>query len=493
MIASGWMIADEHTKALSIAIAAIGLCALALTQRGALLGLLLVAALNGIPFISTSQPVISKLTVADFSIIALFLTAVLWLLLDNGTYRPTGIGQAISRAAVVLLLWWCFTVVRSVTAQRVPALHAISFGRDFLYFALLLLVLPRVRLERRDISALICTLTVAVCIFATGQIATATGLGQPGTLIHFEYTVQQTDLTRVYARMTDLVTAGLAVSLAAILLTRQRRVRIIAIPVGTLLLLSTIVQLTRARWIGLVVGFFLVSLWFTVHNQAGISAALRRRLTIVVGVVGILGIAALIAAPGALPGGTIVHRALSIVSGIESNTGTIAVRETATKTTTTYLTGEWPLGLGFIPPSSHYFAGLPEGSIRDSDLGVLNAVVTMGIVGAVLIYFPVIATLINCLRRLSMQRHRRYAWLRYGGAIWIVATLASSITLATLFSVGGLALTAVFLTFLAHPSVAGEPLPRTTVRLGQFPPAIVTAERGVGLGRPRARAETASR
>jgi hypothetical protein len=98
---------------------------------------------------------------------------------------------------------------------------------------------------------------------------------------------------------------------------------------------------------------------------------------------------------------------------------------------------------------------LPEGSIQDADVGVLNAVMTMGVVGAALVCIPVVLTLASCLRRSSGQWDGQYAWLRYGGAVWIVATLVSSVTLVTLFSTSGLALTAVFVTVLAHPSVSG--------------------------------------
>jgi hypothetical protein len=458
---SGWAIAAGYASALFVAIAVVGLCALALTQRGAFIGLLLVAAMNGLPFIDTSQIVTNKLTVADLTIVALFITAVLWLLLDNGTYRPSSIGRAISRAAVPLLLWWLFTLARSVISQHVPALHAAAFGRDFLFFALLLLVLPRVRLGSQDIGTLLGVLAAAVCLFAVGQIATATGFGQPAGVFHFGYTGEQSGLTRVYANMTDLVTAGLATAIAASLLARQRMVRAVARPVVLLLTVSVVVQLTRARWLGLVIGLLLVSLWLIIYSEASLSALLRRRLAIVAGVFGIGGVVVLLVVPGTLTGGTFAQRVFSIISDLESGGGTVAVREAATRTATGYLGGQWPLGLGLVPPASHYFEGLPEGSIRDTDLGVLGAITTMGVIGAMLIYAPVVLMLVHCLRRSARQT--KYYWLRYGGAVWIAATLASSATLVTLSSTSGLVLTAVFLTVLAHPSVSGALAPMAAV------------------------------
>ena len=56
LIASGWVIADEHAKALLIALAIAGLCVLAFTQRGAFIGILVLATMNGLPFV---QPLLS--------------------------------------------------------------------------------------------------------------------------------------------------------------------------------------------------------------------------------------------------------------------------------------------------------------------------------------------------------------------------------------------------------------------------------------------------
>jgi hypothetical protein len=462
LVASGWAIAEGHAKGTFLAVTVVGVCILAFTKRGAFIGLILLATMNGLPFIDTSSTIFAKYTVQDAAVCALLVIIVLWLFIDNGTHHPSRISQTISRAAFLLLLWWLLTLARTVIGQGVPLQHAASFGREFLYFALLLMLLPRARLTRRDIHTLLVILAVGVCVFAVGQIMIATGVGQSGSLIHFERTLHESGLTRVYAQMTDMVDAGLAVSVAAILLARGRAIRLIASPIALLLMISVAVQLTRARWVGLAVSFLIVSFWFLTYSQARASTLLRKRLILAASVIAITGAAVVVAVPGILPGATLTHRLLSIVTNIQGNSGTVAVRETASKTLTGYLGGQWPFGLGFIPPSFHYFTGMPEGSIRDTDLGALNAIVTMGIVGAVLIYTPVLLTLVHCLRRASAQQ-TPYDWLRYGGAIWFATALISSVTLVTLFSASGLALTAVFLTMLMHPSVSGALAPSTNV------------------------------
>jgi hypothetical protein len=459
LLATGWGIAGGHAKAMFLAMAILGLLALALAKRGACIGVLLLTAMNGIPFVDTSEVVVAKMTVEDLAIVALLLIASIWILLEKGARDSSRLAGNISRMGGLLLLWWLWSVARTVVSQHVPVLHATGFGRDFLYFGLLLVVLPRIRLTSRDIGALLWVLTIGVCLFAAGQIMTVTGLPQLHGLIHFERAAQQSGLTRVYAHMTDLVTAGVAVSVAAGLSARQPMARLLAGPVVLLLVTSIVLQLTRARWIGLVVGIVVVSIWLLVKGGGHLAPILRRRLALAIGVLTLAGIVGLLVVPGLASGGPVMQRLLSIAADLQTGGGSLAIREEVTRAMTSLLGRQWLVGLGFVPPSAHYFPGLPNGSLRDADVGVLNAVMTMGVLGAVLLYLPLVRGLIHCLGRSSTQWDTRYGWLRFGGAVWIVATLVSSVTLVTLFSTGGLALAAVALTVLAHPSVCGVPAP----------------------------------
>jgi hypothetical protein len=459
LVGCGWAVAAGHARPLLIAFAALALCLLALGQRGVFVGILLLAAMDGLPYFDTSSFVTSKFTIADISIFALLAVATMWILSERDSYRPTRLARAISLAGVPLLVWWMWTVVRTLNDQDGPLTRAASFGRDFAFFAILLIVLPWVRLRGRDLGALIGVLGVGACVFAVGQIMVATGAGHPGSAIHFNFTLAESGLTRVYANMTDLVTAGLAVSVAASLLAQKRRTRLIAAPVALLLTTSTILQLTRARWIGLVVALLLVGLWLTLNRDA-LARAVRRRLMLATGTIGLAGAIALLATP-ALSKGTIIHRLSSVVTTLQTGGGTVAIRESVTSRMTAYLGEHWVSGLGFVSPTSHYFFGLPLGSIRDSDLGVLNSVMTMGVVGTTLVYLPVFLVLICLLARAPRQTQLQYGWLRYAGVIWIVTTLLSSVTLITLFSPSGLALTAVFLTVLANRNVLGATRPET--------------------------------
>jgi hypothetical protein len=485
LVVCGWMIAEGYAKLLLVAVAVLVLGVLALTQRGAFIGILLLASMNGLPFIDTSPYVASKLNVEEVAMLALLLTAGAWTISAGRSHNPSRVARAVSHAGVLLLVWWLLTVVRTVIGLDIPIMRAAAFGRDFAFCALLLIILPRVRLQNRDLGVLLGVLTAGVCAFAVGQIMTATGIGHPGGLIHFERTLQESGLTRIYAHMTDMATAGLAVSVAACLAARRRTVRLIAAPVALLLMTSVVVQLTRARWIGLVAGIVLVSVWVMISGDVRLAARLRRRVALAIAVIAIAGIAAILSTPGIASGGTVIQRLLSAFTDLQTGGGTVAIREEVTRIMTAFLGDRWPLGLGFVPPVAHYYVGLPKGSIRDADLGVLNAVMTMGIVGATLIYLPVVVVLVNLLSRASARSVGEYSWLRYGGAVWIVATLVSSITLVTLFSASGLALTAVAMMILVHPSVLGEllPLAATQPELKRQP-RVAQNEGGLATRRP---------
>ena len=398
----------------------------------------------------------SKRTAEDVAVIVLVLTAGAWILFERlpkpEPDRPRGLSCWGPPAPLVAVHNGTH---RGWRAHPRSACGVLRSRLRLLRVAAHLV--PRVRLTSRDIGVLLGILVAGVCLFALGQIMIATGLGQLEALVHYHKTLEQSGLTRLDAHMTDLVTAALAVSVAASLLARQRMVRLVASPVALLLTISIVVQLTRARWIGLVAGVIFVSLWLMINGEARNRSLLRRRLALFVGALGLAGMVAILAAPAIISGGTVIQRLVSIFSDLENSGGTVAIRETVTRTMTAYLGEKWPLGLGFIPPSAHYFSRPPEGSIRDADLGVLNAVMTMGVIGAALIYVPVLLTLMPpppLLSRAGRRIRLAVLWRRS----WIAATLVSSVTLVTLYSTSGLAITSVAITILTNPSVSEEPV-----------------------------------
>ncbi len=201
-----------------------------------------------------------------------------------------------------------------------------------------------------------------------------------------------------------------------------------------------LLQLTRAAYFGAALGFlFAGAIWW--FRRGPIRGAARRRLIFVpVLIVLLFSLGAAVSKGERHLLSTVGTRALAGYSDASSTSGTVEVRVNVGKEMLRLLGPSWPIGLGFIHPAAHPYPTLPNGSIRDTDLGVLNVLMLMGAVGAILLYLP----LLLVLRGLSKAPPARDdeqgdEWLRLGAAIWIIGVIASSLTLVDLFSFGGLA------------------------------------------------------
>jgi hypothetical protein len=494
LVGAGWVVTSSHVVTVFMLTAAAAIVALAMLQRGAFIGVFTLAAMNGIPLLDTSHMLAAHVAIQDAAVFILLCAAVAWMAADHGSARPTPLARALTWCGVALLLWCSFVAARTWAGGSAPLLGAIRFGRDFFYFALLLIVLPRVRLSARDLRVLLWLLGIGVCIFAVGQIAIVEGFARPTSLVHVASTGHTLGLTRVYAEMNDLLFAGLPVGIAALVLARGARAQWKAIPVTLLLGASFVVQLTRARWIALIASLVLVSLWLALQADRRVAVVLRRRLLMLLGGAAVVIAGIVVAAPGLISTGPLVTRLFSIFTDVSSQASTVAVRQHVASQMIALLGTHWPAGLGLIPPSAHYYSAFFDGSIRDPDVGVLNAVMTIGVIGALFIYLPLVVALVQCMRGARAGIIGRYPWLSYGGQIWIVAAIASSITLVTLFSVSGLVFAAVFLAALSQPLVFGtarEPAPDVAnaaerVMRGDVPDARARRARSTRIPLPRA-------
>jgi hypothetical protein len=124
------------------------------------------------------------------------------------------------------------------------------------------------------------------------------------------------------------------------------------------------------------------------------------------------------------------------------------------------LRGHELLGLGFLDPTYVYFVGLPSGSIRNPDVGLLNITATMGIIGTVWYYLAIVGITLGLVVRARSLRSSPFGWLGLGVLAWCVTTLVSSITLVTLFSPTGVVPAAAMLglgvVVLMAPSAPGR-------------------------------------
>ncbi len=259
--------------------------------------------------------------------------------------------------------------------------------------------------------------------------------------------------------MNGLVRAAFALACGALILAPSRRLRRWAAFGAAVFGVAVLLSLTRAAYFGAAAGFGVAGMiwWFRsgpVRNQAR-----RQLLLIPLFAILLLGLGAAVSSAERQIISKVATRAVAGYSDVNSGSGTVADRVNVTNAMLRILGQDWPIGVGFIHPSAHSYPSLPRGSIRNGDLGVLNIVMLMGIVGAALLYLPLLIVL-RALSRAAPDPGRAAPgdeWVRLGSAIWIIGLVASSLTLVDLFSFGGLQLSACLLAIGASVAVRRAP------------------------------------
>jgi len=126
-------------------------------------------------------------------------------------------------------------------------------------------------------------------------------------------------------------------------------------------------------------------------------------------------------------------------------TSTVAVRLSELSLLEQRLGSHAVLGLGFIDPRDQYDPSLPFGSIRNSDVGLLNVTMTMGIIGTLLYYTPLLLVAVGLALRGRELWPDDAGWLGFGAFAWTVTALITSVTLVTLYSPTGVVSSAAML------------------------------------------------
>jgi hypothetical protein len=465
---------EQSTKLLE---ALLGLIAVAtLVWRfglGAWLALLVLGSVDALPGpeLETIEIPTLHLYASDFMIVMIIIT----LVLDNSRDGFRNIANTQGRRilciwSAALLLVWSVTVARSAVSANIPLKHAMYYGRDFAFFALLLPLFASTLTRRRVRDGMLSVLALGVLLVdSTEIISVATRKALP-FLVHSQRTTEIDGITRLYvnAQYIEVVAAMLGVGL--LLLSRAGRLRQLGALLAIFSIAAVLLELTRAQYVGGIVGLAAaLAVWLAVNPRTA-RLALRRVARLLVIVVVLAGVIAVLQPP---------HVTSSVLKGVESrfssvlstlsssnaNSSTVAYRKLEASELEHVLGSQWLFGLGFLDPRNHYVSGLPNGSIRNGDVGVLNAVMTMGIIGAILIYLPVLYVLIALVgRAISGSERPRESWIAFGITAWIVSTLTSSVTLLSLFSAPGLCIAALALAIgatCAEPAridaIAAEP------------------------------------
>ncbi len=420
--------------------------------RGAWFGLLVLGALDALPgpSLETTKGAYG-FTATDVVITILIISS----LVDNAGDRFTRIRR--SKAGPTLICWsvsflalWIVTVLRSDIADDIPIRIGAAFGRDFLYYSLLVPLMIGSLANKQTRSAFLLVVTVGAVVVAIGQIIVTLGISHLSFIIHQNRLLAEGDLMRVYSPAKDLIAASVTLAAGGLFLSRNKRMRWTAGFIVLIMVATVALLLTRALYLGEVVGIAAaLTVWVILDfGSVGIG---RQSLAKLAGLVIVLAICITVYHPSGetnSPATTVVNRFNSFFSATSSSnfqTSTVAYRERLDTILLTRLGGQWLFGLGFLSPKIHYELNLPKGSIRNSDTGVFNALMTMGIVGAALIYIPVVAVAVILMWQRLVRRRDADSWLAFGVFAWCILVLFTSVSLVTLFSVAGLVLSAAML------------------------------------------------
>lgn len=452
-IAVGWLIARGDVRWVAVGAVVVAFVVLVVEAPGPLAAFLLLSVMNGVPFVNLGvHRLPGGLKVQDAAVFGLAI-----LLFAYRDRHPNPARARIVRVATIwsacYIAWWLYQFARSDLLDGIPWRDAVLYGRDFLYFAILLPLALRTRLPRRSLR------TGGLLVFA-GVTACAVGrdiqqiTGVPlNWLVHPTLVAHAQGLTRIYSYMSLIINTALVFA-AALLLSRQSRGR--RWPLAALVVVlfaDAALELTRANYFALAVAL-LVAVTLGLHAARYSSVTnIIVRLAVTVGI--LVGVVLAIAVAGG-SNVTVVHsvlsRASSGVSDLTHSTGTVGYREQIDSDLVRVLGNKWPIGLGFLNPVARQVVGVPGGNIRNVDTGVFNVVMTMGVVGAILLYAP----LVYGLSRLFRARWDRRPslpvppWILYGAAAWIAWVIAGSPTLDVLFNTPGLVMSALVLAVLGR-------------------------------------------
>jgi hypothetical protein len=449
-----------------LVVPAIGLSILvgiAAVSRGALVGFTLLGVLNGIPGLDLDAfAVPGSFRPSDLLIAFLIGVLVLWHFTTPADQLVDSRWLALTRTwAFIFIAWWLVTLARSVFFSDIPPLHAALFGRDFLYFALLLPLLPVALRRRSDIVTLVAIVGTAAAIFSVAQTTTSlfpslAGVVDLSALINPTLTNELEGLTRIYSYMGDVVIVGAIIAAGTAILARSSRLRLGASALFVLLTVGALAQLSRASYASMLAGLLvLVGIaMFRAPAPLVVARKIVPALALLVALFPVLGLVHPVEQNSQSAAQVFATRAGSGIEEIQARSGTFGYRYNVQSEMLDVVGNRWPVGVGFWHPDDRFVSGLPEGSIRNGDVGVLNGITTIGAVGTTLLFLPVLGTILFLWRRRPTGSEEWDGFI-FGASGWLFGVAVASISLVTLFSVQGLLLTAVVI--VAAASVASLP------------------------------------
>jgi hypothetical protein len=451
----GWLIAAGHGNVVLAFCAVTAGLAVAKLWPGPFVALMVLVIMNGVPVVNLTRQLYGSFGIQDCAVVALAACLYRWRGVVLSA-RHSRVARAAAVWSACLAAWWFITFARSMLLDGIPVKYAASFGRDFLYFAILVPLAVRARLPAHSIRQGAYLLVAGVIIFALGQIVSVLSGHELSWLVHSLQSNKTSGQLRVYTYMTYLVSTALIFATAWLLTGPASRNRGRAIIIVAILGVSMILQLTRSNYAAITLALMTMLAVHVIRGGSFTAVTARIVMAVLSITVAIIAISISNVGTSSLSKVTssVIERAESGITAVSRKNGTFGYRTNLDEQMLHILGSRWPAGLGFLDPNAHYVSGLPDGSIRNTDVGVFNALMTIGVIGAVLIYAPLLYAFVELLRaagsstRLGRLSERR--WVAYGGAAWIAWALVGSWNLVVLFSVSGVVITAVAFGWLAQ-------------------------------------------
>ncbi|MDQ6806011.1 MAG: hypothetical protein M3065_13835, partial [Actinomycetota bacterium] len=113
LVVSGWAVTTHYSHRLFLLVGVIALAALAVTEPGAFIGVLVLAAMNGLPFLDTSHSLAHHIAIQDAACIALIGVIAGGASGAGRAARVSGLASVVSWCGLALFLWCAFIVVRT--------------------------------------------------------------------------------------------------------------------------------------------------------------------------------------------------------------------------------------------------------------------------------------------------------------------------------------------------------------------------------------------
>jgi hypothetical protein len=301
--------------------------------------------------------------------------------------------------------------------------------------------------EQRRRSVFLVTCGMAAVLVAVASSVQAVSGAQLTFLVHQSADTVGEPLTnglaRVYSDAGYLVTAAIPLALGQALFGQRLGVKRIGWAVlFVVCVVASLLGLTRALYVGLVVGLAAaVAGWLVDNAPTAVSGRRQVRRSLAVVAVAILALITVHPRSSALStAGGVVSRAGSTLTSIGSTSpdNDVQIRLVEANTLEHILGGSWLFGIG---DNSAYFPGLPnwsKGSIRNSDVGVLNVAMISGVTGAILEYIPfILVALALLVRRRRRRETPSEAATSFGVFGVIITVVVGSPTLVMMFSLAG--------------------------------------------------------